>query len=560
MDIKWASASADVIVVGAGPIGMTAAVLLADRGLRVILIERRSRPSAEPKAISLDDESLRTYQAAGVDGQVMSIVVPGTGTMYYGADGEPLFHARGPSPYRLGHPFKNPFAQPDLELVLRDIILREPRIDLRYDSTLVGLADSDDEVVARVRPKSAGTAGAGDSVLTAPYVVGTDGGRSTVRELAGIGMSGRNDEGAWLVVDTLADRHDERYGMHHGDPDRPHVIVPGRGGRCRYEFLLHSGEGRPGEEPAFALMQRLVAPYRTLEPDQIERAVVYSFNSLNAERWSAGRILLAGDAAHMMPPFAGQGLNSGIRDVANLSWKLAAILHGELSPAALASYETERRPHAEATIRLSERLGRIIMTTSSRLADRRDTLIRTALETDAGRAYFEEMRYRPQVRLTQGLVRVGSADDGSGVSIGQPRVFDTATHRARMLDDVIGAGWALIGVGVDSADWSEVARVRELTRACALQVPVGDHLPAIGHGVTVVIDLDGGLRREFGDAAGRFLLVRPDRLIAAAWHPSESERVVRDIEPWFVAADSAAPEFETRGSRARVGVEMTVAK
>jgi 3-(3-hydroxy-phenyl)propionate hydroxylase len=359
---------ADVVVVGAGPVGLTAAALLAARDVRVTVLEARATTSAEPKAISIDDESLRTYADAGIITEILRIVSPGTGTKYFGRHGQPVFHARGPEPYRLGYPFKNPFAQPDLERTLAAVLDANPRVELRFGARVTGLEPRGDDVAVHV---------AGSETITARYVIGADGGRSAVRESLGITMSGRSYDEPWLVADTLGDPHREMYGMHFGIPERPTVIIPGSNGRCRYEFLLFPGEGAPGERPGHGLIAKLLAPHREIAPDQVERAVIYKFNGLVADQWRSGGVFLAGDAAHMMPPFAGQGLNSGLRDVANLGWKLAEALSGRLADAALDSYETERKPHARATVRLSERLGRVVMATSPRMAESRDRILAT---------------------------------------------------------------------------------------------------------------------------------------------------------------------------------------
>lgn len=265
----------DVLVVGAGPGGLTAVALLAARGLDVVVVERNSTTSSEPKAISLDDESLRTYQSAGIADLVLDVVVPGTGTAYYGADGDLLFQGRAPVPHRHGHPFKNPFAQPDLERVLLDHLAAHPRVRLAFGTEVVDLEQDGEEVRATTVLRT---------TLHASYVLGADGGRSTVRSLCGIAMSGHRHDEAWLVVDTTGDSRTERYGMHHGDPVRPHVIVPGLHGRCRYEFVLDPDE-HPGDgPPPFALVKALLAPYRDVRPEQVERAVAYTFNSLAVVR------------------------------------------------------------------------------------------------------------------------------------------------------------------------------------------------------------------------------------------------------------------------------------
>lgn len=530
--------SCDIVVVGAGPTGMSTAALLAARGLSVVVLEQRLGTSDEPKAISLDDESLRIYQQAGIAEDVLGVIVPGTGTRYYGANNEPLFQAKAAMPYRLGYPFKNPFAQPDLERVLAAALIRSETVSLRFGIKVIAVEQDD----AGARVSASGPGGA--LTVNARFVLAADGGRSTVRELLGIDMTGRSYRDVWLVVDTLEDPHTERYGMHHGDPARPHVIVPGLNGRCRYEFLLFPGEGEAGQTPDFELIRRLVAPYRSITPGQVERVVNYKFNAVNADRWREGRVFLLGDAAHMMPPFAGQGLNSGIRDAGNLAWKIAEVVHGKAADAVLDSYESERRPHAQATIGLSVRLGSVVMTTSARAAAHRDAAARAALATADGRAFFEEMRYRPQARYGTGLVVSSSELDGAdliGTAPGQPLVFDTGRRRPLRLDDALGDGWSILGVAVESVRWDGVRALSELTEAVRWQVPLSDDsLPAPVDSAGVLLDLDGGMYREFEPFRGCFVLLRPDRFIAAAWRPEDSAAVTSAVTSWRTAP---APGF-----------------
>ncbi len=522
----------DVLVVGAGPVGMTAALLLAARGVDVVIAERNLNTSDDPKAISLDDESLRAYQDAGIETQVMSVIVPGTGTMYYGADDLPLFHARAAAPFRNGFPFKNPFAQPDLERVLMTALLEHPTVRVLL-GTPVEQIDIDSDGV-RVT-----TGGDVRRTIRARYVLGADGGRSTVRSLLDATMSGRSHDDVWLVVDTTGDTRTERYGMHHGLPERPHVVVPGLDGRCRYEFRLLPGEGEAGDEPQFELIERLVSRYRSITPEQVERAVSYRFHGLNADRYRYGPVFLLGDAAHMMPPFAGQGLNSGIRDATNLSWKIAECLAGRVDDSALDSYEVERRPHAEAVIRSSERLGRVVMTTNPRLAAFRDAVVRNSLHSDEGRRFFEEMRYRPMARYSDGLV------DGDhplvGAPIGQPRVFDFTVRCTVPFDRMVGSGWAVVGVGVESAAWDAVTPVADLLEAVLISVPLDDTIVVVDERVHVAIDLDTRLYQEFDLARGSFVVLRPDHFVAAVWSPQEMDRAHDAVRRWGIRAARPAP-------------------
>ncbi|WP_328435270.1 bifunctional 3-(3-hydroxy-phenyl)propionate/3-hydroxycinnamic acid hydroxylase [Nocardia puris] len=520
----------EVVICGAGPVGLTAAALLAERGVEVVVVEQNPSTSDEPKAISIDDESLRVYQRAGIVEQVLPIVVPGTGTRYYDRHGTPLFQARGPQPFRVGYPFKNPFAQPDLERVLVKALAQLPNVSLRFGVEVTGFDQLTDSVRVHTRTDS------GPATLDAAYVLGCDGGRSVTRLGQGIQMTGRSYPDVWLVADTLDDPHTERFAMHHGDPARPHVIVPGLNGRCRYEFRLFDGEGTPGEAPSFDLIRALVARYRDLAPTQVERAVNYRFNAVVADEWMLGRSFLLGDAAHMMPPFAGQGLNSGIRDAANLTWKIADVLTGRLAPSVLASYQREREGHVRATVRMSERMGRVVMTTSTSLARRRDTVVEQALGSEQGRAYLEEMRYRPPQRIREGLVLDADRHSGVGVTLGQPLVFDTVEHRVARLDDVLGPGWALIGVDVDERDWAAVEPVVAQLATTTAVFALGEYLPRTPR--RILIDVDGAAAREFGSYAQQFVLIRPDRVVAAAWHPDRTTDTVATISTWTERASS----------------------
>lgn len=518
--------SADVLVVGAGPVGMTVAALLAALEVRVTVVEKNAGTADDPKAISLDDESLRAYQRAGIVADVLTAIVPGTGTRYYDSDGEPLFHGQAAVPYRFGFPFKNPFAQPDLERILRASLERDPLVNLTFSTELTSLSASEDGVVAQV----IGPEGA--TQVQTRYVLGADGGRSRVRSLVGIGMSGRSHDDVWLVIDTLADTHTERYGMHHGDPRRPYVIVPGLHGRCRYEFYLFPGECDPTDVPPFELIEKLLAPHRPISPGQVERAVSYRFHGLSATSWRSDRVFLLGDAAHMMPPFAGQGLNSGVRDAANLAWKLSAVVRGTAHDSLLDSYEIERRPHAEAVIRSSERLGRVVMTTNLRIARFRDRAVRQALESEAGRAYFEEMRYRPSTRIVSGAVLRPESNPMVGTAIGQPWVFDFGSHRCVPFDDVLGNGWAVVAVGLGNdgnAHWAEAADALVSLDATFIDIPFDDMVFDRPDGVTIAIDLDTRLYAEFMTARGSFVVIRPDRVVAAVTPVHQLHDVVRDL-------------------------------
>jgi 3-(3-hydroxy-phenyl)propionate hydroxylase len=521
-----------VAVIGGGPVGLTAANLLAEYGVRVTVLERNSTTSNDAKAISLDGESIRTIQIAGLADAVRAIVVPGTGTRYLGARGQQLFHAGGAAAF--GYPVKNQFAQPELERLLLGAALARPEVSVRFDTEMTGLTEVDDGVA--VTSNSAGR----PTTDTYDYVLACDGGRSTARALLGIEMTGTSHDERWLVADVTNDPHRERYGMHHGDPGRPRVVIPGRGGRCRYEFRLRPGEAAPGGDVPFALVRSLVSPYRPLVPGEIERAVVYSFNSVVADRWRAGRVFLLGDAAHMMPPFAGQGLNSGIRDAVNLCWKIAAVDRGLAGDRLLDSYQTERRPHAEATVELSARLGRIVMTTDRRRAFVRDEAVRVLMWYPPARRYLTQMRYRPPSRIWSGF----AVQEGNlpllGAVLEQPKVLLGDGYSVDLLDNALGKGFAVLGVSVTSSDWQAAAALSKMLDARELDVCLGDRLPETRAGRTAIGDLDGHLERLLDRYQRSFVVVRPDRYVCAIVAPTDVGRVARALQYLLSGPEASA--------------------
>lgn len=537
-----------MLVVGAGPVGLTMASLLAARDVPVLVVERNGTTSDEAKAISIDDESLRTFAAAGLAETVLRIVVPGTGTKYFDRHDRELFHAVGPTPpHPRGFPFKNQFAQPELEAALLASLDQRPGVEVRFGTDLVSYAEQPDgTVLATLRD----TASERTTTESVSWALGCDGGRSTVRELAGTGMTGTSHDEIWLVVDTVGDHHRERYGMHHGDPRRPTVVVPGRDGRCRYEFLQFPGESVRGERPSFDTVHRLVSRHRSITEDQVERCTAYAFNAVVADTWRTGRSLLLGDAAHMMPPFAGQGLNSGVRDAANLAWKLAGVWHGEFGERVLDTYEAERKPHALATVRYSERLGRIVMTTSRARATLRDLAIRAMRLTARGRTYLAEMRFRPVAVHTDGLL-AGRPHVLRGRELPQPRVLVPPGLRPQRADTVLGDGFAIVGVDVDPAQWSQVrAAFDGRLRAVAVDVVLGDRIPQSAPGRVCVADADGALEAALAPARGAFLVIRPDRYVAAVFAAGEAAGVAHQLTDLLGAASRVPPTATTKSTSA----------
>jgi 3-(3-hydroxy-phenyl)propionate hydroxylase len=429
--------AADVIIVGAGPVGLVLANLLGLQGVRVIVLERNPRLEAEPRAVTLDDESLRTMQSAGLYEQVVRDVVQGYGVQYFDWRGKSLA-AIQPTRQEYGHAKRNAFRQPLLVQTLGEGLQRFPQVDLRFGHELMSL--SQDEAGVRCTVKSAN----GEQIeLDAAWLVACDGGRSKVRDLCNIVLEGDTFAERWLIIDLAERRLPLRHTRTYCDPKRPAIRLPGPHGTVRYEFMLLAGDV-DAEVLDEACFRRWIAARVPQDADlPLVRKTIYSFHARVASRWKEGRVLLAGDAAHLTPPFAGQGLNSGIRDAANLAWKLAAVTQWGASAELLDSYEPERRPHAAALIRMALQIGRFMQPKSVAGAALAQTALRLACLIPACRDHILQLRFKPKPRLQTGWF-VPSPRQAQAELIPQPRI----EHRLRgnlLLDDALGNGFAVLG-------------------------------------------------------------------------------------------------------------------
>lgn len=387
----------DVLIVGAGPTGLLLANILGDMGVATLLVEKRRDIVREPRAVSIDDESLRALQSVGLHQQVASLCVRGYGSIYRGPKGN-VFATVKPFSKDYGFDKRNAFQQPDFVTLLRGAMARHETVTDLFGTELTAVSQTADQVQATLTHAD-GT----QQQVAARYLVACDGGRSSVRKHLGIKMVGSTFEEPWLILDlkTTSNRcfHTEVFCW----PQRSCITLPGPAGIRRYEFKLNRGETvEQAEAPEFA--RKLLAMVGPDANEPIRRQQVYTFHARMAECWRDGRIFLAGDAAHLTPPFAGQGMNSGLRDAHNLGWKLHEALHATNPEPLLASYEAERAPHAWEMITLAMRMGQIMMPSSAL----KGALIRAAFHTlklyPPARDYFAQMKYKPKPRFDAGLI------------------------------------------------------------------------------------------------------------------------------------------------------------
>lgn len=532
----------DVLVVGAGPTGLTLAALLAADGTRVHVVEAATDTVDEPRAIALADESLRTAHALGLVDDLRPDLVWVSGSRYYGARGQLLVRTQ-PAMMRQGLPVKTLFDQPGYVRVYRRAVEDAPTASLEFGCAATALAQDADGVDVTLDGPS------GVRTLRAGYVVGCDGGRSLVRASLGVRMTGSSQKHPWIVLDLVDDPRDHGDTEFHCDPRRPHVVVPGSGGRCRYEFMLLPGE-RAEEVLRPEFVAELVARFRTVRPDQVRRAAVYVARQLVAERWRVGRVFLAGDAAHLMPPFAGQGLNTGIRDVRNLSWKLSAVVAGRATDGLLDSYETERRPHATAMVRFSHRLGALVMTSHPRRATVRDLLLRALRLVPPVHRHVTELRFVPRPDVSRGMA-VPAVGPAEGSLVGSPLpqgpVIDEA-GAIGLLDDALGAGWALVVLtDVQSAAIPDpVHRLAARIEATVVVVLPRGRIPRRRPDGTVVAEQQPALHLDPAQSGTtRYLLVRPDRYVAADFTAADTPAVVDALARYYPTPATQAVDDRT---------------
>ncbi len=363
------SITTEVAIVGLGPVGNTLSNILGSSGIDVVGIDARDEVYSLPRAIGMDHEVMRVFQNIGIAGDLASVVSEYKDSIYRAADGALLRRFTSPpSPYRLGWPAYLTFVQPELERKLREKAISSDRIRLLTGSEVVAL-DSPESPQLTLRDCNTGDI----TALSARFVVGCDGGASFIRRGLGVKFEDLIFDQPWLVVDVILGDDDfdlPETNVQFCHPERPHtfVICPGR--LRRWEFMMLPGETADELNRPERIWQ-LLSPWLKQGQAEIWRSATYRFHALVAETWRVGQVFLAGDACHMTPPFLAQGMVQGIKDAANLGWKLAHVLKGG-PDRVLATYQQERRPLVHEVISITKELGQVICELDEEKAKRRD--------------------------------------------------------------------------------------------------------------------------------------------------------------------------------------------
>ena len=566
---------ADVLIIGAGPVGLTLANTLGLAGVRVIVAEKLPQIIDYPRAIGIDDESLRTLQAAGLSDQVQAHITPHHWMRFYTASGQ-CFASIEPRTDEYGWSRRNAFIQPQVDDILYRGLQRFDQVQVLLGHELHSFSQDDAGITATLKD-----ADGVERTLRAKYLVASDGGNSLVRRTLNVPFEGRTKPNQWIVVDVRNDPLGTPHIDMHCDPERPYVSAALPHGIRRFEFMVMPGEteeqlSKP--ENLAQLMRKVVA-----DPDKVDyiRKRVYTHNARLAAQFRVGRVLLAGDAAHIMPVWQGQGYNSGMRDASNLAWKLAMVIKGESSGGLLDSYEQERRDHARSMIHLSEVAGDIFAPESHTAAKVRDTVMLALNAVPPVKQYFAEMRFKPMPRYEQGVVlhHTGTGNQGArtpfaglldrsgntplsrllglmaekkeslvgrlvhgletaasspvGRMFIQPRVA-TANGHSGLLDDFVGLNFCILAWGTDPSygmDEEALNFWQRLGARFIRAMPAGQllHPTPTRDGVLTVGDEQGRLKDWFSAQGKSVVFVRPDRFVAALASPQEVSAVTRQM-------------------------------
>ncbi|WP_375170526.1 bifunctional 3-(3-hydroxy-phenyl)propionate/3-hydroxycinnamic acid hydroxylase [Marinobacter sp.] len=551
---KTASIDADynskVAILGAGPVGLTIANYLGQVGVEVLVVEKLDQLIDYPRAIGIDDEALRTIQSVGLIDEVLPHTTPHHAMRFLTPKGR-CFADIQPMTDEFGWSRRNAFIQPQVDAVLHRGLNRFKNVKVLFSRDVQEFSqDSDGVTLVAVAPDG------NKEVVRADYLIACDGGNSYVRRSLGISFDGKTAPNQWIVVDIANDPLATPNVYLCADPQRPYVSAALPHGIRRFEFMVMPGETEEQlnePENMRKLLEKVIPNANNVD---LIRSRVYTHNARLAGEFRKGRVVLAGDAAHIMPVWQGQGYNSGMRDAFNLAWKVALVVQGKAGEGLLDTYELERRDHAKAMIDLSVLAGHVLAPPKRWQATLRDGLSWAMGFVPPVKRYFLEMRFKPMPKYEQGAqveVKDKVKESPVGKMFIQPRVL-TEQGAEQLLDDVIGAGFAVIAWGTDPT-WGltgkQVAAWKALGATFVQAIPAVQmrNEREVVDGVVRIGDIQNRLKDWFGRFPASVAIIRPDRFVGAVAIPQTLGQISDD----YLQVLKATPvSDETTSSNKRV--------
>jgi len=513
----------EVAILGAGPVGLTIANYLSKQGVQVTVVEQLDSLIDYPRAIGIDDESLRTIQSLGLVDQVLPHTTPNHAMRFLTPKGR-CFADIQPLTREFGFSRRNAFIQPQVDNVLLEGLKQYKKTEVLFSRHLTHFSQDAEGVTLNVQTKDGGA-----EVIHAQYLIACDGGNSYVRRTLNIPFEGETAPNQWIVIDIDNDPLATPHIYLCCDPVRPYVSAALPHGIRRFEFMVMPGETQEELSKPENIAKLLSKVLPNTDGIEVIRQRVYTHNARIADKFRADRILLAGDAAHIMPVWQGQGYNSGMRDAFNLAWKVALVIQGKASHELLDSYQVERKDHAKAMIDLSVMAGHVLAPPKKWQGFVRDGIAYALNYIKPIKQYLLEMRFKPMPKYHNGALLANTQKDSPvGKMFIQPQV-KLESDETVLLDEVIGNDFAIIAWGVDPKWGLSKQTIQQWKKLGVKFIQV---IPTVQlsnqhrkqyEDVITIGDIGTDIRTWFGKTKDSIVILRPDRFVAALAIPQSIE-------------------------------------
>lgn len=550
--VSTAHYDSEVMIIGAGPVGLMIANYLGAQGINVTVIEQLPTLIDYPRAIGIDDESLRTFQAVGLASEVVPYTTPYHAMRFLTPKGR-CFADIQPNTNEFGWSRRNAFIQPKADRALYEGLDRFSNVEVLFSRELVNFGQDNEQTWANFTNEKGE-----EERISAKYMIACDGGNSFVRRNLNISFDGETAPNQWIVMDLENDPIGTPNIYLCCDAERPYVSAALPQGIRRFEFMVMPGETEEELSKPENMDRLLSKVLPSTENIKFIRQRVYTHNARLAGKFREGRILLAGDAAHIMPVWQGQGYNSGMRDANNLSWKLSLVVKGLADPSLLDTYQQERRDHAKAMIDLSVLAGKVLAPPKKWQATLRDGVSWLLNYVPPVKRYFVEMRFKPMPKYHQGVLvepKPALKDSPVGKLFIQPMV--RVGNEISKLDDVIGQNFAVIAWGTDPMQGLSEAEIQhwqqlgtkfiQVVPSVQLKSQIQTHPD-----VLCVGDETHALKDWFGRYPASVAIIRPDRFVASIAIPQSINTICQQVRKALSATtkhSDAAPKLDTNDKK-----------
>tara|TARA_R110001592_G_scaffold229659_4_gene486336 strand:+ start:191 stop:1792 length:1602 start_codon:yes stop_codon:yes gene_type:complete len=500
-----------VLIVGAGPCGVTAANLLGSYGIRTLIIDKEQAVVEIPRAIGMCEEGARIVNALGLYDTIISDMVPIDRVRFTTKCKRTIFHS-DMNNTKNGYREQQTLYQPLLEAQLRKGLSRYDCVELRSGIECMQIQQTDHGAAAWLKEL-----GGKRHKISCDYVMAADGARSTIRKMSGFGFAGKTYRQDWLILDVAKDPCPSSEIEFFYEAGRPGVTLPAPFGKRRWEFELAADDSHT-EMLSDDMMRNLLSPWGRAEDMEVERKAIYSFHARTAQRFQNGRVFLMGDAAHITPPFAGQGMMAGMRDAYNLSWKIASVLQGKLAPKFLESYHRERRPQVHQIIAFARLVGSVILPKRAATIALRDSMFKAGewlgLHSEKKGLGLKKLPSHINGPLIHHYIR--SAISGLGVEVPQYPLRDAAGDYV-LLDRELRGCFQLLSYRCNPLQYLSANTLSRWQRLGGGQVEIESS------GGASLKDVDDSYRLLFKNRPS-VIVVRPDKMMVLRSKPKHLDR------------------------------------